>query len=184
MKILGLAIVMVAVLAACGDKEKKGGGSSSSEMKIAYYVKDSVATHFTFFKESQEEIAKIEEEVGGKANALQQEYGKIANEYQSKLAQGLLSKNGEAFYTKKLQGLQLEMTSLEQTEGADLNKKAEKFQKELLEKLDKYGKEFAEKNSFNIILAKEKMGSILYADESMDVTMDFINYMNEQEKKK
>ena len=44
-------------------------------------------------------------------------------------------------------------------------------------------KEFAEKNSYNLILAKEKMGSVLYGAESMDVTMELIEYMNSQEKK-
>ncbi|PHR17264.1 MAG: hypothetical protein COA38_20955 [Fluviicola sp.] len=183
MKILGLVIVMIAVLASCGGKEKKTGGSSSSEMNIAFYVKDSVATHFTFFMESQKEIEGIEAEVGAKANVLQQEYAKYAGEYQSKMQRGLLSKNGETFYTKKIQELQLEMTSLEQTEGAELNSKAEKFQTELLDKLDQYGKEFAEKNNYNLILAKEKMGSILFGAKSMDITMDFIEYMNDQENK-
>ena len=183
MKILGIAIVMIAVLASCGDKEKKSSKSASSEMKIAFYVKDSVATHYTFFMESQAEIGAIEMEVGAKANALQQEYAKYAGEYQSKMQRGLLSKNGETFYTKKIKELQLEMTSLEQTEGAELNSKAEKFQADLLEKLDQYGKEFAEKNNYNLILAKEKMGAVLFGDESMDVTMDLIEYMNDQEKK-
>ena len=75
------------------------------------------------------------------------------------------------------------MTSLEQTEGAELTEKADEFQKELLDKLDQYGKEFAEKNGFSLILAKEKMGAILHGDASMDVTMDLIEYMNEQDKK-
>ena len=184
MKILGVAIVMVALLASCGDKgNKTSGSSSSSDLNVAFYIKDSVATHFTYFMESQEEIEAMEAEVSAKANELQQKYGQLANEYQTKMQRGLLSKNGEAFYSKKLQDLQLEMTSLEQTEGAELNKKAEKFQEDLLEKLDTYGKEFAEENKLNLILAKEKMGSILFADESMDVTMDLIEYMNEQEKK-
>lgn len=183
MKILGVAIVMVALLASCGDKEKTTSGSNSSELSVVYYIKDSVATHFTYFMESQEEIEAMEAEVGAKANELQMQYQKLGGEYQSKMQRGQLSKNGEAFYSKKLQALQLEMTSLEQTEGAELNSKAEKFQEDLLEKLDTYGKEFAEKNKYNLILAKEKMGSILYADESMDVTMDLIEYMNDQEKK-
>lgn len=184
MKILGLAIGLVALLASCGGSGKeKSGSSSSSDLSIAFYVKDSIATNYTYFVESQEEIAGIEAEVGAKANALQQEYAKYANEYQSKMQRGLLSKNGETFYNKKIQELQLEMTSLEQTEGAELNKKAEKFQIELLEKLDQYGKEYAEKNNFTLIFAKEKMGAILYGDASMDITMDLIEYMNEQDKK-
>ncbi len=183
MKILGASIVMIALLASCGNSQSTSSKSgSSSDFKMAFYVKDSVAAHYTYFMDSQKEIEEMELQVGGKANELQQKYAKLAGEYQQKMSQGLLSKNGEAFYSRKMQELQLEMTSLEQTEGAELNSKAEKFQEKLLEKLDKYGKEFAEKNNYNLILAKEKMGSILYADESMDITMDFIEYMNEQDK--
>lgn len=181
MKSLGLALIAIAVLSACGGK--KEAGSNANDMKIVFYIKDSVATHFDYFKDSQAEIEKMEQEVGAKANALQQEYAKYGNEYQTKMSQGLLSKNGEAFYTKKIQELQLEMTSLEQTEGAELNKKAEAFQKALLEKLDKYSEEYAADHKINLFLAKEKMGSIIYADSALDVTMDFIKYMNDQEKK-
>lgn len=180
MKIIGLAIIVGALLASCGGS--KQAGVSSNDMKIAFYIKDSVAVHFEFFKNNEEKIKKMEEEVQGKANALQQEYAKYAGEYQNKMAQGLLSKNGEAFYQNKIKGLELEMTSLEQTEGAELAKKAEEFQTELLEKLDAYAKEYANDHKINLFLAKEKMGSILYADSTMDVTMDFIKFMNDKVK--
>ncbi len=176
MKIIGLAIIVGALLASCGESNQSG--VSSNDIKIAFYIKDSVAEHFEYFKSTQEKIQKMEEEVQGKANALQQEYAKYANEYQVKMSQGLLSKNGEVFYQNKIKGIELELTSLEQTEGAELARKAEEFQKELLEKLDDYSKEYAKEHKINLFLAKEKMGSILYADSSMDVTMDFIKFMN------
>jgi Skp family chaperone for outer membrane proteins len=180
MKIIGLVIVVGALLASCGSN--KESGVSSNDIKIAYYVKDSVAENFDYFTTTQESIQKMEEELQGKANALQQEYSRYANEYQTKMAQGLLSKNGEAFYQQKIKAIELELTSLEQTEGAELAKKAEKFQTELLEKLDKYGKEYANEHKINLFLAKEKMGSILYADSTMDVTMDFIKFLNDKVK--
>ena len=180
MKIIGLAIIVGALLASCGGS--KQAGVSSNDIKIAFYIKDSVAEHFEYFKNTQEKIQKMEEEVQGKANELQQQYSKYATEYQNKMSQGLLSKNGEAFYQQKIKAIELELTSLEQTEGADLARQAEEFQTELLEKLDKFGKEYASDHKINLFLAKEKMGSILYADSTMDVTMDFIKFMNDKVK--
>ncbi len=180
MKIIGLVLIVGALFASCGGNNESG--VSSNDIKIAYYVKDSVAENFEYFKKTQATIQGMEEELQGKANELQQQYSEYASQYQTKMAQGQLSKNGEAFYQQKIKAIELELTSLEQTEGAELAKKAEKFQIELLEKLDKYSEEYANKHKINLFLAKEKMGSILYADSSMDVTMDFIKFLNEKVK--
>lgn len=183
MKILVTAIVSIAVLASCATNNGKSGNHTSSSLKIAYYVQDSVASNYTFFKESQEEISALDKSVSEKAAKFQQQYQQYATEYQSKMQRGLLSKNGETFYQNKIQEIEKEMMSLEQTEGAELAKKAEEFQKEFLERLEKHAKEYAEENDYNLILAKEKVGVVLYGDESMDITMDFIEFMNKQDKK-
>ena len=59
----------------------------------------------------------------------------------------------------------------------------QKMTESFFEKLQNYSKEYAEEKGFKAIFAKTEMGGpIVYMDESADITMDFIKYMNEKEK--
>lgn len=183
MKILGVAIVMVALLASCGDKDKKSSGSSDSGMNAAYYLQDSIANNFEYYKSNTDELRGEEEKINEKLTELQMELSKLAQMYESKMAQGQLAPNGQKFYENKIREIQLEMQSIQESEGAVLNEKNLDFTKDLIEKMEQYAKEFSEENGYSILFAKQSGGQILYMDESKDVTMDFIEYMNEQEKK-
>ena len=183
MKILGIAIVVIAVLASCGDNGKKTGKSGSAELNIAFYIKDSIAENFAYYKTNSEELKKEEDGINARLSELQVEGTKLASLYESKMQQGVLAPTGRTFYENKIKGIQDEMRSIQESEGAVLNEKAVTFENGLLEKLDSYSKAYAEENNLNLILAKEKMGTILYGDESMDITMDLIKYMNDQENK-
>ncbi|MDG1428489.1 MAG: OmpH family outer membrane protein [Crocinitomicaceae bacterium] len=181
MKSIVLAIGLVVGLASCGEKSESGA-TADSEMKIAYYVQDSISEHLDYFISSQDEIEELERAYNEKVAKFQGEYQRLGGEYQSKMAQGLLSANGEKYYQKQLQGLELEMTSLQQTEGLSLETKARDFQLSLIEKLADYGKEYANENGITLFLAKDNLGTIAYADSSMDITMKFIDFINEKEK--
>jgi len=179
----GLIVIgLIAGLASCGGEEASSGGASTEGVKIAYYVQDSISTNLKYFMESQDEITVLEEGLNGELAAFQAEYQRLGGEYQSKMAQGLLSPDGQKFYENKIRKIELDITSLQETEGADLQDKAMKFQESFLEKLEKSAKDYADKNGINLFLAKEKIGVVLYADSSMDVTMDFIKFMNDAEK--
>ena len=177
-----IIVVIVAALVSCGGEEISSGGASIDGLKIAYYVQDSISTNLQYFMASQDEITALEKGLNGKLGAFQAEYQRLGGEYQSKMAQGLLSPNGQKFYENKIRKIELDITSLQETEGADLQDRAMKFQESFLEKLESAAKEYAEKNGINLFLSKEKIGVVLYADSSMDVTMNFIKFMNDAEK--
>ncbi len=181
MKNVLLIAGLVVGLASCGESSKFAG-TADGDMKVAYYVQDSISEHLDYFAASQTEIEELEKSYNEKIAKFQGEYQRLGGEYQSKMSQGLLSANGEVYYQKKLQGLELEMTSLQQTEGLSLETKARDFQVSLIEKLAEYGKEYANNNEITLFFAKDNLGTIVYADSTMDVTMDFIEFMNKQEK--
>ena len=174
---------MVALLASCGDKGKKSSGSSNSRLNIAYYVQDSIAENFEFYKTNTEELRADEEVINAKLTELQMEGAKLAQMYESKMAQGQLAPNGQKYYQNEIGKIQKEMQSIQESEGAVLTERGAEFDKDLFEKMDTYAKEYAKENGLSMILTKGQLSSILYIDESMDITMDLIEYMNEQEKK-
>lgn len=174
---------MVALLASCGDKGKKTTGSSDSGMSVAYYLQDSIVENFDYYKTNTEKLRAEEEAINIRLNELQVEVSKLAQMYETKMAQGKLAPNGQKFYQNKIGEIQKEMQSIQESEGAVLNEKNLDFTKELIEKMEQYAKEYSEENGYSILFARQTGGQILYMDETKDVTMEFIGYMNEQEKK-
>ena len=185
MKILGVAIVMIALLASCGDKGKKKSESASSSggEVAAYYWQDSIPGHFKFYKD---ESADLEIEM----REYQEIVMKLQNEGQQKMqnlqiqqSAGALSQIDIANKNRAIEAIGKKIEVLQQTDGAALEKKNAEFTKELIEKMETYAKEFSEENGYTILFVRQTGGQILYMPESKDVTMDFIQYMNDQEKK-
>jgi Skp family chaperone for outer membrane proteins len=173
-----IGIGVLAFLASCGDSESEVVGSEEGGLKIAYYVQDSLASHLEYFKTSQEEMTILNDSYSAKGGALQDEYQRVGQIYQQKSGQGLLSANQEASYQKELGKLQQQLQDLEQTEGANLQSKAAKFEMDLIEKLKISAEEFSKEHEITLFLAKDKIGTVLYADSTMDMTADFIDFMN------
>lgn len=184
MKILGIAIVMVALLASCGDKGKKSVTSSESGAEnAAYFYQDSIANHLKFYKDVtadlEVEIRKYQET----EMKLNKEGQTLQNNFERQKAAGMLSAIQIDQKQREIMKIGEQLQILQQTDGATLERKNAEFSKELLGKMETYGKEFCDKNGYTMLLSRQMGGQIIYMPDSKNVTMDFIKYMNEQDKK-
>ncbi|HBW86147.1 MAG TPA: hypothetical protein DEF82_05235, partial [Crocinitomicaceae bacterium] len=69
----------------------------------------------------------------------------------------------------------------QQTEGSriqdDMAKKLEIIDK----KIEGIGKKYSERHKIDLLIAQSKGGQFTYINPSMDVTREFINYLNENQ---
>lgn len=184
-KVLFIASVLV-LLASCGDSKKESNAGESAlpemeNMKFAYYIKDSVPTNFEYFMEAQAQIDTKLRAFEQRMYNLQMEGQQLLEKYQRQQAAGLLSQNDIAGYEQKIAQKQNQLQVLQQTEGAELERESMNGNFELIKKMEKYGKEYALDHGITVFLAAESAGAILYIDSTMNVTMDFIEYMNKRE---
>ena len=184
-KVLFIASALM-FLASCGESKKETTGGEVAlpemdDMKFAYYIKDSVPTNFTYFMEAQAQIDTKLKAFEQRMYALQMEGQQLLDKYQRQQAAGLLSQNDIASYEQKIAQKQNQLQVLQQTEGAELERESMNGNIELIEKMEKYGKEYAKEHGITVFLAAESAGAILYIDSTMNVTMDFIEYMNKRE---
>lgn len=182
-KIFLLGLIGLVTLAACGEKKstKNADKADDAQMKIAYYIKDSVPNNLIFYKEFIGDIEVKAKAFEERLMKLQQEGQNMLQSYQRQMQAGLLSQNQAQAFEQRIQKKQEQMQVLQETEGADIERENYDGNIEVIEKLEKYAKQYAEDNGYTIMLAWQQAGQILYIDPSMDVTMDFINFMNEQE---
>lgn len=182
-KIFLLGLIGLLTLASCGEKKssKTAEKADEAQLKIAYYIKDSVPNNLIFYKEFAtdiEEKAKVYEE---RLFKLQQEGQNMLQSYQRQMQAGLLTQNQAQSYEQRIQKKQEQMQVLQETEGADIERQNYEGNLAVIDKLEKYAKQYSEENGYTMMFAWQQAGQILYMEPSMDVTMDFINFMNEKE---
>lgn len=188
MKKTVLIVGLVATtLVACGEKKKTNidtpevTESNSEGMNIAFYVQDSVPNHFEFYKTTQAELEAKGEAFQAKLMKLQNEYQALGGEFQRKVQANTLSDNQIRAYQQRVQNKEAQILQVQQSEGAKLEQEQFEGNVLLINKIEEYAQEFAKQKGFSIFLSKSTGGNVMFVESSMDVTTEFIDFMNAKE---
>lgn len=188
-KFLALLIIPASILVSCGSKETKPTKDSTPkvvqrDMKglvIAYYSNDSIKEKFEYYKKEDALVTK-------KQKAFQAEIQRRTNEYQRYLERkdqearsGLLSQNEITQAQQKAQQMESVIMQYQQTEGARLEEETVKRLEGINKKIEALGKKYCEKHKIDILLIHGDGGQLNYINPSMDVTTEFINFLNENQ---
>lgn len=163
-----------------GPKDTLAGGIS-----IAYVNTDSLWKNYEKVKVLEAELEKsgnrIESELKGKANALQQE----AYSFQEKIQSGSVTQEQaqakEAELMQKQQDLYQLKQEYEEKAADETVKKNEELRKEIFAFIDKYNKEH---DNYTFVLSYSSLGSIMVADSTLDITKPILEGLNEAYKNK
>lgn len=184
----------MAILAvACSDKNgtKKVNDSTpvashkmeSGDLKIAYYVLDSLASSFEIYKKEQEAIEKEGQGLSNQMQSLQSQYQQEYAKYENGMKTQSLTPNQAANFEQRLSSMQQRMAEFQNTKLAAFQEKQIKATETINNKIIKYAQEFGEANKLSLFLAAGSQSNVSYANPGLDLTADFIEYMNNEEKK-
>jgi outer membrane protein len=182
--ILGLSLV----IAACGNKKKEADSTVPNvqprevgQLRIAFYHSDSLKTNFDYYREQDSIVTK-------KQLSFQKEIEKRSKDYQDFIVRkdgearsGLLSQNEMAQVQQKMQQMEAELMRYQQERGAQLENETMKKLEEISNKISVLGKQFSEENKIDILLIHGKGGQMNYITPKMDVTKEFIEYLNQRQ---
>lgn len=185
-----LALIGVAFLFATRSGNKPGKpaviktrDSSGKEIvvsgaRIAYVDIDTLEANYDYFKRKKSEFEtrqkNIDAELERMANALQNEYVSL----QKKAQNGELSQSEGEAAQQRLMQKQNELENKRQSLGSKYLKDQEDFNKEIHDNLHEYIKEYNEEAGYDYILSYSKDGSILYANDALDITQEVVKGMN------
>ena len=159
--------------------------NTSNEGRIAFVDMDTLQVRYIFLKSKKEELEKkgasIEAELARGAQTLQNE----AVAFQKKAQSGgyTTQAEGEAAQ-QRLQKMQMDIENKRNTLGGQLMKENDAFAKELQDRLDKYLLKYNQDKKYDYILSYQKGGSILFANQSLNITEEVAKGMNEEDKAK
>jgi outer membrane protein len=189
MKKLFILVCSATILASCGEKKSstpkdttpKVEARNVGDLKIAFYHNDSIKEYFEYYKKEDEAVTK-------KQKAFQAEVQKRTTEYQNYLQrkdqearQGLLSQNEIAQAQQKAQQMEAAIMAYQQKEGGRLEEETMRKIEDINKKIEALGKKYCEKHGIDILLMHGQGGQLNYVNPSMDVTKEFINFLNENQ---
>ena len=180
---------LLILLVACREKDKTKSDSKPKiearnldGFKIAYYNNDSIKEYFEYYKREDAAVTK-------KQKAFQAEIDKRSSELQNYVQRkdqearsGLLSQNEIALAQQKAQQLESNIMQYQQAEGTKLEEETAKKLEEISNKIEVLGKKYCEKHQIDILFMHGKGGQLNYISEKMDVTKEFIQFLNENQR--
>lgn len=163
------------------EVSKRQMGNDTSGVAIAYYIQDSIATNFDFYREVDSMLKskemKFQKELESRIRSYQEYEADIQRRMNNNEITGYQLEDIQKTAAQKQQSI----SRFEQQRGSELQKESLDYQTALMNKISEAGKEFSEKNNIDILFFYQKGGQITYISNAFDVTNKFVNYLNKRE---
>lgn len=167
----GLLVVFGLLLLASCQKEMKTGFIDNSKLINDYQKKKDIETSFkTKIEAFDKKADSIGKSFQAQAAELQKNDPKLARKESQQQYQAL----GQQY-----QAFQQNM----QREEQDIQKQSQTEIDTLIKEVKKYVQDYGKKNGYTYILGSNDAGSVMYGDESKDLTKEILDELNKAYKK-
>ncbi len=177
-------MIAAAVVSCNNNKEQPKAGASApvaanqNAEKIVFVNSDSLVNNYDYFKEIkgklEDKSKKAQQDLSSKGSAFQREVA----EYQQKAKD--MSADERASTEQRLARKQQELAAFNQNASSALANESSAENEKLYDKVAEYLKTYAKQKGYKMVLTYSKSNpSLLFADESLDVTQDVVKGLNE-----
>ena len=180
------ALVLAAVVISCNKEQPKAASTTASSDKkaelIVYVNSDSLLNNYDYFKtikdKFQTKSKKAQSDLTAKGTAFQREVAA----YQQNAAN--LSAEQRATTEERLARKQQELQTFNQNAGNALANEEAAENEKLYNKVSEFLKGHAKSKGYKMVLTYSKSNpTVLFADESLDVTKEVVSGLNAEYKK-
>lgn len=177
---------IASVIASCSQDQTKTSGPAKTATTttdkpadgIVYVNSDSLLENYTYFKDIRSKMEtkskKAQVDLTSKGNAFQKEVA----DYQK--AAETMSADQRAATEQRLARKQQELASFNQNASSALANESAAENEKLYEKVASFLKEHAKKKGYKLVLTYSKTNpTVLFADESLDITKEVVKGLND-----
>lgn len=151
------------------------------ELKIAYYDQDTMKLQFNYYKQQEAIVTKkqlaFQKEIEKRSAKMQADY----ETYMRRAQNNELSQVEAEAYQSNLQQQELALQNYQQTEGARLEKETLDKLEVIGNKIQKVSEKYCQENGIDILMIQAKGGQFNYISPKMNVTKEFIAYLNQHQ---
>jgi len=186
---LGAGLVFAAVVVSCNKEQPKtsapatsAAASDKKSEEVVYVNSDSLVANAEFYKDIRAKLEakskKAQTDLTAKGNAFQREVAEYRQSAQT------LSADQRAVTEQRLARKQQELEAFNQNASSALANESAAENAKLYDKVAEYLKGYAKEKGYKLVLTYSKTNpTVLFADESLDVTKEVVNGLNESYKK-
>lgn len=183
------SFLFLLVLGSCGTEPKKVKKNTEPKvkirdtkgLKIAFYSNDSIKEKFEYYKREDAAVTKKQKAFQSELERRSKEYENYVQRKDQEARSGLLSENEIMQAQQKAQQMQASIMQYQQTQGAKIEEETVKKLEAISKKIEVLGKKYCEMHGIDILLIHGEGGQLNYINPSMDVTSEFINFLNENQ---
>ena len=189
MKKLFVLPVLLFVLACSNEPKKKDDASNKptvitryeKSLVIAFYHQDSLKERFDYYKREDQAVTRKQKAFEAELKRRSKELEDYIRRNDEKARSGLLSQNEIAQIQQKAQTMEQELMQYQQNQAAKIEEESVKKLEAITKKIETLGKMYCEKNGIDILLIQGVGGQLNFINEKMNVTSDFIRFLNENQ---
>ena len=157
----------------------------SETMPVAYLNVDSLLANYVFAQEANETLMKKQEDARLKMNTKLRTFQNEVSEFQRKLENNaFLSRERAEKEQQRLAKKEQELQALEAKLTEDILLENQNLNKQLVDSLNSFLKEFNADGRYHVILSNNANDNVLMAAEQYDITSEVIEGMNKRYTKK
>ena len=189
MKKLFVLPVLLLVLACSNEPKKKDDSANKptvitryeKSLVIAFYHQDSLKERFDYYKREDQAVTRKQKAFESELKRRSKELEDYIRRNDEKARSGLLSQNEIAQIQQKAQTMEQELMQYQQNQAAKIEEESVKKLEAITKKIETLGKMYCEKNGIDILLIQGVGGQLNFINEKMNVTSDFIRFLNENQ---
>jgi Skp family chaperone for outer membrane proteins len=180
------------MFSSCGDKDGKEEirskqvnviSKDSSGLVLAFYNYDSLKLRFEYYKNVEDQLASSQTSLQNKYQAKTVKYQNYVTKKRKEIEDGLLSQNETIQVQQKAAQMEQEIIEFQQRETAQLEAEMIQNFSEINNKVESFGKIFSKLYGIDVLFQYSKGQQINYINPTMNVTTDFINFLNLEQQK-
>jgi Skp family chaperone for outer membrane proteins len=163
------------------DTKPKVQVRDTKGLKIAFYRNDSIKEKFEYYKREDAAVTKKQKAFQKELDRRSKEYENFVQRKDQEARNGLLSENEIMLAQQKAQQMQAAIMQFQQIQGAKIEEETMKKLEAINKKIEALGEKYCKLHGIDILLIHGEGGQLNYINPSMDVTKEFINFLNENQ---
>ncbi len=187
---LSAGLLLAAVMVSCNNanqpkvtKNDSAGAVVTANPEIVFVNSDSLVNNYKYFTDIKGKLEskskKAQQDLTSKGNAFQKEVADYQQRAQT------MNAEERAATEQRLARKQQELAAFNQNASSSLANESALENEKLYDKVADYLKVYAKKKGYKLVLTYSKSNpSLLFADESLDVTREVVKGLNEEYSKK
>lgn len=182
--LVGLIVLYFIVLKSNDTPGKAITKASGSSVTVAYVNSDTILAKYALVDQMRKELEKSTAQYESDLQKRQTAFEKDASYFQEQVSKKTISEASAQEVYGSLMQEQQKLYELREKYSSDIAKREFDMNQLLLDSLNNFLKRYNQKMNFDYIFSYNRGGSILTANDSLDITQQVLDQLNEEYKEK